>query len=100
MFIHNFKYALKTLFRKRMLIFWTFAFPILLGTFFKLAFSDIENNEKLELINIAIVENEDFKNNIAFKMAFKQLSSEESEDRMFNTRYVTEDEAKSLLENK
>ena len=34
MFIHNFKYSLKTLFRNKALIFWTFAFPIILGTFF------------------------------------------------------------------
>ena len=63
MFIHNFKYALKTLFRDKMLIFWTFAFPIILGTFFNMAFSNIENSEKLEIIDIAIVDNDEFQNN-------------------------------------
>lgn len=98
MFIHNFKYALKTLFRNKMLIFWTFAFPIILGTFFSMAFSNIENSEKLSIINIAIVDNEDFKNNEIFKEAFKNLSDEGNEDRLFNTKYVAEDEAKRLLE--
>ena len=56
MFIHNFKYAFKTLFKNRMLIFWTFAFPIILGTLFNMAFSNIENSEKLDIINIAIEE--------------------------------------------
>lgn len=99
MFIHNFKYAFKTLFRNRMLIFWTFAFPIILGTFFNMAFSNIENSEKLDIINIAIIDNEEFKNNEIFKQAFKTLSDEENEDRLFNTKYVTEEEAKKLLEN-
>ncbi|MCI8833657.1 MAG: ABC transporter permease [Clostridia bacterium] len=98
MFIHNFKYALKTLFRDKMLIFWTFAFPIILGTFFNMAFSNIENSEKLEIINIAIVDNDEFQNNELYKQAFKTLSDEENEDRLFNTKYVTEEEAKQLLE--
>lgn len=99
MFIHNFKYAFKTLFRNKMLIFWTFAFPIILGTFFNMAFSNIENSEKLEIINIAIVDNQDFNNNTIFKESFKILSDEENEDRLFNTKYTTEEEAKKLLEN-
>ena len=98
MFIHNFKYAFKTLFRNKMLIFWTFAFPIILGTFFNMAFSNIENSEKLDIINIAIIDNEEFKNNEIFKQAFKTLSDEENEDRLFNTKYVTEEEARKLLE--
>ena len=100
MFMHNFKYALKTLFRDKMLIFWTFAFPIILGTFFNLAFSNIENSEKLDIINIAIIQNDDFENNEFFKSMFKELSDNENEDRLFNATYVTEEKAKELLENK
>ncbi|MBQ9658823.1 MAG: ABC transporter permease [Clostridia bacterium] len=100
MFIHNFKYALKTLFRNRMLIFWTFAFPIILGTFFNMAFSNIENSEKLDIINIAIINNEEFKNSEIFKDAFENLSDENNEERLFNTKYVTESEAKKMLQNK
>lgn len=99
MFIHNLKYAIKTLFRDKMLIFWTFAFPIILGTFFNMAFSNIENSEKLEIIDIAIVNNEEFKNNEIYKETFKTLSDEKNEDRLFNTQYVTEEKAKELLEN-
>ncbi len=100
MFIHNFKYALKALFRNKMLIFWTYAFPIILGTFFNMAFSNIENSEKLEIMDIAIVENEQLKNNEVLKEAFDTLSEEENEDRLFNTQYVTEERAKELLQNK
>lgn len=98
MFIHNFKYAFKTLFRNRALVFWTFAFPIILGTFFKLAFSNIENSEKLDIINIAIIENEDFKSNQIFNQSFKVLSDEQNEERLFDTKYTSLEDAKKLLE--
>ena len=64
-----------------------------------MAFSNIENSESLRIINIAIVDNEDFKNNEIFKETFKNLSDENNEDRLFNTKYVTEENAKELLEN-
>lgn len=99
MFIHNFKYSLKTLFRNKALIFWTFAFPIILGTFFNMAFSNIESSEKLDIINIAIIKNDDFKNNEIFKTAFKELSDKNNDDRLFKTKYTTEKEAKKLLED-
>ena len=99
MFIHNFKYSLKTLFRNKMLIFWTFAFPIILGTLFHLAFSNISKSETFDAIDIAIVKNDDFESNEAYKTVFKQLSDESSENHMFNTKYVSEDEAKKLLED-
>ena len=99
MFIHNFKYAFKTLFKNRMLIFWTFAFPIILGTLFNMAFSNIENSEKLDIINIAIINNDDFENNEAFKTSFEELSDENNEDRLLNTQYTTEEKAKELLDN-
>lgn len=99
MFIHNFKYALKTLLKNRMLIFWTFAFPIILGTFFNMAFSNIVENEKLNIIDIAIVDDSNFKENEIFKTAFETLSDENNEERMFNTKYVTLEEAKNLLQN-
>ena len=99
MFIHNFIYAFKTLFRNKMLIFWTFAFPIILGTLFNMAFSNIENSEKLKIINIAIIQNENFENNEAFKTSFEELSDEDNEDRLFNTQYTTEEKAKELLDN-
>ena len=99
MFTHNLKYSLKILFKNKTLIFWTFAFPIILGTFFNMAFSNIVNSEKLEIINIAIVENDEFQNNTIWKETFKTLSDEENEDRLFSTKYVTKEEAKQLLQD-
>lgn len=99
MFIHNFKYSLKTLFRNKALIFWTFAFPIILGTFFNMAFSNLESSEKLDIINIAIIQNDDFNNNEIYKEAFANLSDENNSERLFATRYTTEKEAQKLLED-
>lgn len=99
MFLHNFKYTLKVLFKNKMLIFWTFAFPLILGTFFKMAFSNIEKNEQLDIIDIAIVSNESFDKNTILKESFKELSNPENNKRLFDTSYVNEQEAKTLLEN-
>lgn len=98
MFIHNFKYTLKTLLGNKMLIFWTFAFPLIMATFFNLAFSNIEKSEKLSIINIAIVENEEIKHNEVVKQAFETLSDPENEDRLFSLTYLEELEAKEQLE--
>ena len=98
MFLHNFKYSLKTLFKNKMLIFWTFAFPIILGTFFNMAFADVIEKEKLDIINIAIIDNEDYQNNQIMKTAFESLSEENSEDQMFNTKLVDEEKAKEMLD--
>lgn len=96
MFIHNLKYSLKTLFKSKMLLFWTFAFPILMGLFFNLAFSDIEKNEMLDIIDIAIINNEEFNQNLIYKEAFNSLSSDEN--KMFNITYTSLEESKKLLE--
>ena len=64
-----------------------------------MAFSNIENSEKLEIINIAIVENDEFKSNNIFKETFNVLSDEQNEDRLFNTKYVSEEEAQKLLQD-
>ena len=57
MFVHNFKYSLKILFKNKGLLFWTFIFPIILGTLFNLAFSNIEKTETFNKIDVAITQN-------------------------------------------
>ena len=99
MFWHNFKYTFITLLKNKMLIFWTFAFPIILGTFFSLAFSEIEDNEKLDIIDIAIISNDNFNNNEMYKEVFETLSNKDNQDRLFNIDYVDKTKAKELLNN-
>ena len=100
MFINNFKYSFKVLIRNKGLIFWTFAFPILLGLFFYLSFSDIENKEKFKQIDIAVIENKEFQNDEFYKEAIKELSDKNNSSRIFNTKYVSKKEAEEKLKNK
>ena len=92
MFLHNFKYTFITLFKNKILIFWTFAFPILLGTFFQMAFQDIENSETLHVMNIAVIETDTFENSVVWKEAIQNLS--EGDSPLFSTIYLNEKEAK------
>lgn len=97
MFIHNFVYTLKILFKNKMLIFWTYAFPLILATFFNLAFSNIENSEKLDIIDIAVVKTEKFNSSEIYKETLSYFSDDENENRLFNISFVSEDEAQNLL---
>ncbi len=98
MFAHNFKYSFKILFKNKALIFWTFAFPLIMGLFFNMAFSNITNSEKLDIIEIAIVDDDNWKENEIFQKAYSTLSDKNNSERLFETQYVTEEEAKELLE--
>lgn len=64
-----------------------------------MAFANIGNSEKLDIIDIAVVKDEEFENNEVFVTAFESLSDENSSERMFNTKYVTEEEAQNLLKD-
>lgn len=97
MFFHNFIYSFKILMRDRMLIFWIFAFPIILGTFFYFAFSNIEQSEKLDTISIAIVENEEYQKNPLYKEVFEELSDPKQETPIFSIQYVSSSVANEKL---
>lgn len=98
MFWHNFKYSFKTLLKNKMLLFWTFAFPIILGLFFNMAFSDIEKNETLDIIDIAIIDNEYYQKNEVYKNTFKTLSDDKNDEQLFNTTVTSEEKAKEMLD--
>ena len=97
MFIHNLKYTIKTLFKNKVLIFWTFAFPIVLGLFFNMAFSNIEKDEKLQVFDIAVVNNNVFQKEKIYQDALKKL--EHGKDKLFNIKYVSQKKANKLLNN-
>ncbi len=95
MFSHNFKYTLKILFKNKTLLFWTLGFPIILGTFFYLAFADIEKKSTFEAVNIAIINNEEFSNNEILKNTYKSISS--GDNKVLNIKYTDYDTAQELL---
>ena len=88
MFIHNLKYTIKTLFKNKILVFWTFAFPIILGIFFNMAFSNIEKDEVLKVFDIAVVDNDEFETQEIYKNALKELSDNDNKDKLFIINYI------------
>lgn len=99
MFLHNLYYSLKVLFKNKGLLFWTFIFPIILGTLFKMAFSNIENKESLSIIDIGIVKSSYYSDNVLFKSSFDSLSDKDNKDRLFNIVYSSKDEISKLLDD-
>lgn len=98
MAFHNVKYNLKALFKNKGLIFWSFAFPIIMATLFNMAFGNWEESEKFTSINIGIVTNEYFDNNIIAKNVFNSLSDDDN--KIFNITYASKDEVTNLLIDK
>lgn len=99
MFFHVFRYRLKILLRKKVVIFWTLIFPIILSTFFSLAFSNLSKIEKLEIIDIAMVEKNETATTKKF-MEVIQAMSNSGKDQVFHLKKVNDEkEAISLLEN-
>ena len=99
MFAHIFSYRLKCLLRDKSNIFWTMLFPLLLATFFQLAFSNLATNEKFKAINIAVVNNAAWQENESLRQVMDEVSN--GDDRLFNLTVVSVEEAENLLnENK
>ena len=93
MFFHNFKYSLKNAFRQKEFLFWILAFPIILGTFFYVAFNSMYEKESMfNKIPVAIVENTE---NTAFKEVIKELSF--GEDAMFDSKFTDSQTALDML---
>lgn len=96
MFMHIFVNRIKIMLGEKLLIFWTLIFPIVLGTLFYMAFSNLSSAEKFEVIEIAIVEETKTEENSNFKTMMDSLSKED-ENKVFNITYVDKDKANSLL---
>ena len=50
----------------------------------KVDFSDIENKESLDIINIAIIDNSDYQNDTIFKNTIESLSNKNTKNQIFN----------------
>jgi len=100
MFFHNFKYSLKVLLKNKALIFWTIMWPIILGTMFNLAFSNLGNSSKLDIINLGIVDNNSYKEDAVLSSTLKELSNKKSKSYMFDITYGNEEQIKEKLKSK
>ena len=97
MFRHNFKYDILTSLRVREIIIWLIIYPIALGTFFKVAFGNIYDNEmKFTSVKTAVVVNSQ-ENAKAFRQVADKL--EEGDDAAFSFVYTDKDDALRQLKD-
>lgn len=97
MFWHNFKYAFITMLRNRETLFWTMGFPFMLAILFNVAFANLHNYDTFKAFNVAVVDDESYKNSQFLSEGIKAVS--EGDDKVFETRYVNKDEAEQLLDD-
>lgn len=95
MFAHIFKYRLKCLLGDKVNLFWTMVFPLVLASFFQLTLSNLTTGEKLKIIDIAVVDNEAWRENENFRQVVSEVSN--GDDRLFNLTVVSAEEAEKLL---
>lgn len=99
MFWHILKYRLKSTVRDVQTIFWTLAFPIILVSFFALAFSNLENISDYNTIKIGVVNTQQYKDDTMFQSHIKSVSGDD--DPLFDvTVYQTKEDAAAALSDK
>lgn len=103
MFLNIFFNRLKCTVRDKELIFWTLIFPLVLATFFNLAFSGISKAEVFNAVDIAVIDNEQYQKDTDFKNFIEQHSKDDPDSdndvKLFNVKVVSEEEAHRLLDN-
>ncbi|HEX3026731.1 MAG TPA: ABC transporter permease [Clostridia bacterium] len=101
MFLHVFVNRFKCLVRDRQLLFWTLLFPIVLATFFHMAFSNLQSSQNFENIKIAVVNDSNYQNNSAFRSALAAVSTDvkPGQSRLFVVTPAAKQRAVDLLKN-
>lgn len=95
-FIDLYRFRLKILLKDKALFFWTLIFPIMLGTFFWLAFSNItEKAEHIGKIDAALVDSGEYANKEQLDTFLQSVSGKDGNIKLHE---VSEDEAESMLE--
>ena len=95
MFIHNYLYSLRLMLGNKQLVFWTLAFPLIMAMLFNMAFSNIEKSEKLDPIDIAVVDDSSFRSNMIYTETLETLGK--GDDRIFNITYTDAGKAEKML---
>lgn len=94
MFIHNLKYAMKTMLKNKTALIWTLLFPIALGTFMYMSFGSMfEKDTKYQVMSVAVVKECE---NEVFETLLEELS-EEGEAQMLEVSYLSAEEAMTAL---
>ena len=87
----------KRLLRDKANTFWILCFPIILGTLFNIAFSNMAASEDMSAINVAVICEDDLYGE-ALKQSIETIS--EGKDAMLNAIFCDDKKATELLENK
>ena len=87
----------KKLLRNKANTFWILCFPIILGTLFHVAFSNMAASENMEAIPVAVVCEDDTYGE-TFKQSVEALS--EGDDAMLKATFCNKEKAKELLKEK
>ncbi len=99
MFWHIFSYRLKSTVRDGQTIFWTLAFPIILVSFFALAFSNLESITDYNTISLGLVNTPAYQDDTMFKSHITSISEEETP--LFTvTMFDTKEQADTALSEK
>lgn len=103
MFLNIFIYRLKCTVRDKALVFWTLFFPLILATFFNMAFSNITKHEEFTSPEIAVVDNEQYQKDQYFKnFLIEHSAGAEASDgsvKLFNVHAASLEKAREMLEN-
>lgn len=99
MFNHLLSYRLKQLIKNKSIIFWSLFFPIILACFFKMAFSNMDEQFTFKTIPVAVVETVASPENERF--ADSLTSAKNNDQAIFKVTHLAKKEANmSLKENK
>ena len=81
-------------------MFWILVFPILLSVFFQMTLGNITKAEAFNQIEIAVVDDDEFKKETDFKEVLSSISSDgKNNKKMFDITYTNVKNAKNLLKD-
>lgn len=96
MFLHNLKYEILQSLRVKDVLVWLIIFPIVLGTFFKIVFTDLwDKTVVFDTVPVAVVETSEDK---IFHSVIDEIESSDSP--LLKVTYTDKDKAMKLLEDK
>ena len=99
MFATIFTHRLRCLLRDRGSLFWSFAFPVILGTFFAVALTSTDNIDLFTRIPIAVVDNTAYQQDNTLRQALKTVSKKQDDgtQALFKVQKLTRAQADKAL---
>lgn len=95
MFNHLLNYRLKQLIKNKSIIFWSLLFPIILACFFKMAFSNLDDQFTFKTIPVAIVETTSSPENERFADSLK--TAQNNDQAIFKVSHLNKKKAETAL---